>query len=121
MALVDLFEGSQAAAISHFEKSLAHRDEAVKRRDQVLAAMARLAMITPEESGAALSDPVVLASGSGGFARAHWDGDGETEALIQTETKATIRCIPLEEEPEPGKCVRSGKDSKQRVYFARAY
>ena len=58
---------------------------------------------------------------SGGFARAHWDGTGETEELIKNETKATIRCVPIEEEAEEGKCVRTGNASKQRVYFARAY
>lgn len=57
----------------------------------------------------------------GGFAHAHWDGTAETEALVKSETKATIRCIPFEEKPEAGKCVRSGKPSKQRIYFARAY
>ncbi len=57
----------------------------------------------------------------GGFVLAHWDGTGETEALIQEETKATIRCIPLDDELEDGKCVYSGKPSKKRVVFARAY
>jgi prolyl-tRNA synthetase len=57
----------------------------------------------------------------GGFALAHWDGTRETEALIKEETKATIRCIPLDGEEEPGRCVRTGNESKQRVYFARAY
>lgn len=57
----------------------------------------------------------------GGFVRAHWDGTSETEKLIKDETKATIRCIPLENAKEEGKCVRSGKPSTQRVLFARAY
>lgn len=57
----------------------------------------------------------------GGFALAHWDGTRETEALIKEETKATIRCIPLAGETEPGRCIRSGAPSEQRVYFARAY
>jgi prolyl-tRNA synthetase len=57
----------------------------------------------------------------GGFAYAHWDGTAETEASIKEETKATIRCIPLKEEYEEGKCIYSGKPSKQRVYFAIAY
>jgi len=57
----------------------------------------------------------------GGFALAHWDGTRETEALVKEETKATIRCIPLHGDTEPGRCVRSGNESKQRVYFARAY
>lgn len=56
-----------------------------------------------------------------GFLYAHWDGTSETEEKIQNETKATIRCIPLEGESEPGTCIYSGKPSKQRVLFARAY
>ena len=57
----------------------------------------------------------------GGFILAHWDGTAETEAAIKEETKATIRCIPLNAEPEEGTCIYSGKPSKQRVVFARAY
>ncbi|MEJ0057117.1 MAG: proline--tRNA ligase [Bacteroidota bacterium] len=59
--------------------------------------------------------------GKGGFVLAHWDGTPETEARIKDETKATIRCIPLDLKEEDGKCVYSGKPSKQRVLFARAY
>jgi prolyl-tRNA synthetase len=57
----------------------------------------------------------------GGFLLAHWDGTAETEQKIKEETKATIRLIPIEENPKDGKCVYSGKPSVQRVYFARAY
>ena len=57
----------------------------------------------------------------GGFVHAHWDGTGETEQKIKEETKATIRCIPLDVKPEDGVCIYSGKPSKQRVLFARAY
>ena len=57
----------------------------------------------------------------GGFILAHWDGTPETEEIIKTETKATIRCIPLEGEKQEGLCVYSGKPSKQRVIFALAY
>jgi len=57
----------------------------------------------------------------GGFLLAHWDGTSETEELIKAETKATIRCIPLEGDKTPGKCMVTGKPSAQRVYFARAY
>lgn len=57
----------------------------------------------------------------GGFVRAHWDGTAETEKLIKEETKATIRCIPLGNPLEDGVCIKSGKPSKQRVLFARAY
>jgi prolyl-tRNA synthetase len=57
----------------------------------------------------------------GGFILAHWDGTTETEELIKAETKATIRCLPLEYEEEEGTCVYSGKPSKRRVLFALAY
>jgi prolyl-tRNA synthetase len=57
----------------------------------------------------------------GGFVYAHWDGTSETEEKIKEETKATIRCIPLNNPQEEGKCVYSGKPSKERVLFARAY
>ncbi|HKI82703.1 MAG TPA: proline--tRNA ligase [Candidatus Krumholzibacteria bacterium] len=57
----------------------------------------------------------------GGFLSAHWDGSGETEAAIQEQTKATIRCIPLDDTLEDGSCVYSGKPSRRRVLFARAY
>jgi len=58
---------------------------------------------------------------AGGFVEAHWDGTSETEDLIKQETKATIRCIPLDAAEEPGTCVRTGAPSAQRVVFARAY
>ncbi len=57
----------------------------------------------------------------GGFISAFWDGTVETELRIKEETKATIRCIPLESENKMGKCVFSGKPTKNKVLFARAY
>jgi prolyl-tRNA synthetase len=57
----------------------------------------------------------------GGFISAHWDGTVETEETIKEKTKATIRCIPLNNPQEDGKCILTGKSSKQRVLFARAY
>ena len=57
----------------------------------------------------------------GGFILAHWDGTEVTENAIKNETKATIRCIPLENKKETGACVYSGKPSKGRVFFAKAY
>ena len=57
----------------------------------------------------------------GGFVSAHWDGTTETETKIKDETKATIRCIPLDAQPEQGKCIFSGRPSSQRVIFALAY
>jgi prolyl-tRNA synthetase len=57
----------------------------------------------------------------GGFISAHWDGTSETEEKIKNETKATIRCIPMNNKQEDGKCVLTGNASGQRVLFARAY
>ena len=56
-----------------------------------------------------------------GFILAHWDGTAETEEKIKELTKATIRCIPLDNPQEDGKCILTGNPSKQRVLFARAY
>ncbi len=57
----------------------------------------------------------------GGFVSAHWDGTSETEEKIKELTKATIRCIPLNNPQEDGKCILTGNPSKERVLFARAY
>ena len=57
----------------------------------------------------------------GGFILAHWDGTPETEEKIKEETKATIRCIPLEGDTTPGKCMVTGRPSARRVIFARNY
>ncbi|MAN59724.1 MAG: proline--tRNA ligase [Flavobacteriaceae bacterium] len=57
----------------------------------------------------------------GGFVLAHWDGTAATEERIKNETKATIRCIPLDGEREQGTCIVTGKPSSQRVLFAKAY
>ncbi|MBK8723030.1 MAG: proline--tRNA ligase [Saprospiraceae bacterium] len=64
---------------------------------------------------------IEVLDGKGGFVSAHWDGSSETEDIIKEETKATIRCIPLNNKLEDGKCIRTGNPSKQRVLFARAY
>ncbi|MFD1768951.1 proline--tRNA ligase [Sphingobacterium suaedae] len=57
----------------------------------------------------------------GGFISCHWDGSVETEKRVKEETKATIRCIPLDAKAEDGLCIFTGKPSKQRVLFAKAY
>ncbi len=57
----------------------------------------------------------------GGFILAHWDGTTETEEKIKNETKATIRCIPLDANDESGTCMVTGKPSKRKVLFAKAY
>ncbi|MGB8192259.1 MAG: proline--tRNA ligase [Chitinophagaceae bacterium] len=64
---------------------------------------------------------VALLEEKGGFISAHWDGTSETETAIKEKTKATIRCIPLNNKQEEGKCVLTGKPSSQRVLFAVAY
>jgi prolyl-tRNA synthetase len=57
----------------------------------------------------------------GGFISAHWDGTSATEERIKDLTKATIRCIPLDNSIQTGRCILTGEPSKQRVLFARAY
>jgi prolyl-tRNA synthetase len=64
---------------------------------------------------------IKLLDEKGGFIAAHWDGTNETEEKIKELTKATIRCIPLENAQEEGKCILTGNPSGQRVLFARAY
>ncbi|MBT6006384.1 MAG: proline--tRNA ligase, partial [Prolixibacteraceae bacterium] len=66
-------------------------------------------------------DAFKIAVKKGGFVLAHWDGTAETEERIKSDTKATIRCLPLEYEEEEGVCIYSGKPSKRRVLFALAY
>jgi prolyl-tRNA synthetase len=74
--------------------------------------------ITPANSW---DEFVQLLDTKGGFIAAHWDGTAETEDKIKELTKATIRCIPLENQMENGMCILTGKPSVQRVLFARAY
>lgn len=64
---------------------------------------------------------VQILDNEGGFIAAHWDGTSETEETIKEKTKATIRCIPIDNPQEEGKCILTGKPSSQRVLFARAY
>ena len=64
---------------------------------------------------------VKLLDEKGGFISAHWDGTGETEEKIKDQTKATIRCIPMNNKMESGVCILTGNPSEQRVLFARAY
>jgi prolyl-tRNA synthetase len=75
-------------------------------------------MITPADS---YEDFKKIIEEKGGFVSAHWDGTPETEEAIKNDTKATIRCIPLDAKEEAGKCIYSGKSSVKRVLFARAY
>jgi prolyl-tRNA synthetase len=64
---------------------------------------------------------VDIIENKGGFVLAHWDGTPETEERIKERTKATIRCIPLDQDNQPGACILTGKASAGRVVFARAY
>jgi len=74
--------------------------------------------ITPADTWAEF---VKLLDEKGGFISAHWDGTAETEDKIKEQTKATIRCIPMNNKEEEGNCILTGGPSKQRVLFARAY
>ena len=85
-----------------YKKALAFREEQTRSAD------------TWEEFKSLLNE-------KGGFIYAHWDGTSETEEKIKEETKATIRCIPIVNKLEEGKCILTGKPSKQRVIFAKAY
>lgn len=85
-----------------FDKAKAYRDE----------------HITPADTW---EDFVRLLNDKGGFIAAHWDGTPETEEKIKEQTKATIRCIPLDAKEEEGKCILTGQPSKKRVLFAQAY
>ncbi len=78
----------------------------------------RDAHITPVDAWA---DFEAVLEEKGGFVLAHWDGTTETELEIKERTKATIRCIPLDAPEEEGVCVLTGKPSRRRVLFARAY
>jgi len=78
----------------------------------------RESMMTPVNSYEEFKS---VLDGKGGFVLAHWDGTAETETAIKEETKATIRCIPLNAKEEAGVCIYSGKPSTKRVLFARAY
>ena len=85
-----------------YEKALKFRDSMITRVD------------TYEEFKKVLDS-------KGGYILAHWDGTPETEEKIKNETKATIRCIPVDAPEEEGRCIISGKPSHRRVIFARSY
>lgn len=87
---------------SMYNKALAYRDSHITKADT----MTEFERLLDEK---------------GGFILAHWDGTAATEEAIKEMTKATIRCIPLDNPLEEGKCILTGKPSKQRVLFARAY
>lgn len=110
------------------EKSVIRMDEMVARIPALLddiqntifnkAVQFRNERITKVET---FNELVQVLDEKGGFVSAHWDGTPETEAAIKEQTKATIRCIPLDAAEEKGTCVFSGKPTARRVLFARAY
>lgn len=85
-----------------FQRALSYRDEHITKADT-------------------WTEFIEILDGKAGFVSAHWDGTTETELAIKDETKATIRCIPLDNAQETGVCIKTGKPSTQRVLFARAY
>lgn len=97
--IVNLLDEIQKAI---YNKALAYRDEHITKVDS-------------------WDEFVKVLNEKGGFISAHWDGTAETEEKIKEQTKATIRCIPIDNPAEEGVCVFSGKPSKQRVLFAQAY
>jgi len=105
---------SQDQAIDHVEKLL----------DEIQSGIYQKALKYREDNTYVVDDYEefkTIMNEKGGFAWAHWDGTAETEQKIKEDTKATIRLVPVEGEMEEGKCIYSGKPSKQRVVFARAY
>ena len=88
--------------LNMFNKALAFRDENIRTVDN-------------------WDDFVKTLDEKTGFVSAHWDSTPETEEKIKEQSKATIRCIPLNNKQEEGKCVLTGNPSTQRVLFARAY
>ncbi len=97
--LVDLLEQIQQ---NMYNKAKAYREDNIRQADT-------------------WDDFEKILDGPGGFISAHWDGSAETEEAIKQKTKATIRCIPLNNPQEAGKCILTGNPSIQRVLFARAY
>lgn len=95
------------------EHLLAHIQDNLYQKALAMRERYTRAVDTYEEFKAAIEQ--------GGFILAHWDGTAETEERIKDETKATIRCIPLDGEAAPGTCMVTGRPSNRRVLFARAY
>ena len=100
--------------VVQIEKLLNEIQQAMFRK----ALLYRDAHITPADSWDEFER---LLDEKGGFISAHWDGTPESEEAIKEKLKATIRCIPLNNPQEEGVCIFSGKPSRERVLFARAY
>ena len=111
-----------------FSKTLVDQDEAVDfismKLDQIQGDLFQKALVFRESHITEVENFEEfknIINNKGGFVSAHWDGTEETEEAIKKQTKASIRCIPLEPKEEQGKCVFSGNPSKRRVLFAKAY
>ncbi len=105
-------------ALDHIENQIADLLEDIQSSIYKKAFDFREANITKADT---YEEFVSLLDNKGGFIAAHWDGTPETEEKIKEQTKATIRCIPLNNKQEEGICILTGKPSSQRVLFARAY
>ncbi|CAI8215882.1 MAG: Proline--tRNA ligase [SAR116 cluster bacterium] len=103
-----------AGVVDHIKQLL----EAIQENLYTKALSYRDTHITEVESYEAFKE---VLEQKGGFVSAHWDGTMETEAKIKEETKASIRCIPIDAKETVGSCVYSGKPSTKRVLFAKAY
>ncbi len=125
----DLENGTiEIARRDTFEKQVLPIEEAVSKIEELLkdiqeniftkASQFRNEMTSEASSFEEFEE---LLETKGGFIKAHWDGTTETEERIKDKTKATIRCILLDEPEENGSCIFSGKPSKRKVVFARAY
>ncbi len=113
----DTYE-KKVAAIENIEEYIENLLEDIQNNIFNKAEKYRAEHITKVDTWDEFKD---VLNNKGGFISAHWDGTSETEDLIKNETKATIRCLPLEYEAEEGVCVYSGKPSNRRVLFALAY
>jgi len=100
------------------------RDGVPQLLDEIQRALFERARVFREENTMAVDDYAAfreVIEGRGGFVYAHWDGSAETEAKIKEDTKATIRCIPMDDDNVPGVDMITGEPSSRRVLFARAY
>ena len=125
----DLQNGTvEIARRDNLTKEVVSQDEIV---DYISSQLAQIQIDLFEKAKAFRADNITkvddfktfqeVIKGKGGFISAHWDGTNESEEAIKKATKATIRCIPLDNVKEVGVCVYSGKPSNQRVLFAKSY
>lgn len=109
------------------EKEIIHKSEIVAKAEELLASIQSnlyqksLDLRASKTRNVDTWEDFKVEIEKGGFLMCHWDGTPETEEKIKEETKATIRCIPIDAPAEEGKCIYSGKPSHRRVIFARNY